>query len=125
LNIRLPLWVPAGFAALFVACIFIAPGDSPSPVWWRRSALAIVIFGGVVAIELSQYLSFNPVGSNFIFGVQGRYFVPFAAVAAFALSNTILNRPPVERFCKVAGAVFVVTAHLCTFFVLARAAGKI
>jgi uncharacterized membrane protein len=125
LNIRLPWWIPAGFAGALASCIFIAPRDPPSPVWWQRIALMGLIVGGVVAIELSQFLSFNPVRSDFIFGVQGRYFVPFAAVAAFALSNTLLSRPAFDRFCKLACAAFVVAAHLSTLFVLAAAAGKI
>jgi uncharacterized membrane protein len=125
LNIRLPAWIPVGFAAVFAACVFMAPRDPPSLLWWQRIALAVVILGGVVAIELSQYLSFNPVRSAFVLGVQGRYFTPFAAVAAFALSNSLLNRPSFELFCKLVCSLFVLSAHTCAFLILARAAGKV
>ena len=77
----------------------------------------------MVAIELSQYLSFNPVRSAFILGGQGRYFVPLAFLTAFAFSNPLLNRPQLEVAAKLACAALVVTAHLCTFRVLAQAAG--
>jgi uncharacterized membrane protein len=125
LNIRLPFWVFLGFAVALTANIFIGPRAPPSPFWWQRLALAVLILGGVVAIQLSQYLSFNPVGSRFILGVQGRYFVPFAFAAAFAFSNSLLSRAPFDLLCKLVCSLFVVSAHLCTFFVLARAAGKI
>jgi uncharacterized membrane protein len=125
LNIYLPTWIPIGFAAAFAACLFTGPRDPPSPLWWQRIGLAVVILGGVVAIELSQFLSINPVRSPFILSVYGRYFVPFAFVATFAFSNSLLNRRQFEPLAKIACSAFVVSAHLCTFFVLARVAGKI
>jgi len=125
LNISLPSWIFLGFAVAFVANMFISPRDSPSPVWWQRIALAVVIFAGIVAVQLSLYLCFNPVRSDFIFGVQGRYFIPFAFVAAFAFSNSALRRARFELLCKLACSLLVVSAHICTFFILARAAGKI
>jgi uncharacterized membrane protein len=97
----------------------------PSAVWWQRLALVVTILVGVVAIEFLQYLSFNPIGSAFIVGVQGRYFVPFALVAVFAVSNSLLRRESFMPLGKIACALFVLSAHVCVFFTLARAAGKI
>jgi uncharacterized membrane protein len=125
LNIRLPSWITLGFAVAFAVNIFSGPRDPPSPVRWQRIALTVVILGGVGAIQLSQYLSFNPVRSDYIVGVQGRYFVPFAFIAAFAFSNSLLCRAPFDLLCKLACSLFVLSAHLCAFFVLARASGKI
>jgi uncharacterized membrane protein len=125
LNIRLPAWVILGFTAALAASLFIGSRDPPSPVWWQRIVIALVVLGGVVAIELSQYLSFNPIRSAFVLGVQGRYFTPFVLAAAFGFSNSLLSRPPVELLCKIACSLFVLSAHICTFFVLARAGGKI
>ncbi|MEY2490967.1 MAG: hypothetical protein QOC70_2909, partial [Verrucomicrobiota bacterium] len=125
LNIRLPSWIIVGFAAALAVCIFSSPRASPSPRWWQRVALALVVLGGVVAIEFFLYLTFNPVGSAYIFGVQGRYFTPLALTAAFAFSNSLLSRPTFEFLCKIGCSLFVASAHLCAFFVLARAAGKI
>ena len=125
LNIRLPSWIIAGFAASFAVCLFLGPRDAPSPLWWQRVALAIVVLGGVLAIEFMLYLTFNPVRSAFILGVQGRYFVPLMLIAAFAFSNSLLSRAPFDFLCKLGCSLFVASAHICTFFVLARAAGKI
>lgn len=125
LNIRLPSWIIAGFAAALAVSLFLSPRDSPSPHWWQRVALAVAILSGAVAIEFMLYLTFNPVGSVFIVGVQGRYFVPLVFLAACALSNSLLSRPRFELVCTLACSLFVVSAHICAFFVLARAAGKI
>lgn len=125
LNIRLPSWIIAGFAAALAVSLFLSPRDSPSPLWWQRVALAVMVLSGAVAIEFMLYLTFNPVGSVFILGVQGRYFIPLTLLAAFAFSNSLLSRAPFDLLCKLACSLFVVSAHICAFFVLARAAGKI
>jgi len=125
LNIYLPSWICVGFAAVFAACLFTGPRAPPSPLWWQRIALALMVLGGIVAIELSVYLSFNPVRSPFVIGVQGRYFTPFAAVATYALSNSLLSRAPFDLLCKLVCSLFVLSAHICALFTVARAAGKI
>jgi uncharacterized membrane protein len=125
LNIRLPFWVVLGFAVALAACMCVGPRDQPSLVWWQRFALGLTILAGFVAIDFSQYLSFNPIRSAFIVGVQGRYFVPFALVAVFAASNSFLRRDSFVPLCKLACSLFVLSAHFCVFFTLARAAGKI
>lgn len=125
LNIRLPSWIIAGFAAALAVSLFLSPRDSPSPRWWQRVALAVAILSGALAIEFMLYLTFNPVGSVFILGVQGRYFIPLALLTAFAFSNSLLSRRPFDVLCKLACSLFVVSAHICAFFVLVRAAGKI
>lgn len=124
LNIRLPGWIPIGFALAFALSAFTGPRDSPSLSWWQRLALLPLILAGVIAIELSLYLSFNPVGSAFVLGVQGRYFVPFAFLAAFAVSTCVLNQKRLDMLRAIGCTLFVIGAHLCTYFVLARAAGR-
>jgi uncharacterized membrane protein len=125
LNISLPSWIPAGFLLALSAAVFFAPRAEPIPMWWQRLALMAVAFGGIVAIELMLYLTFNGVGSSWIFGVQGRYFAPLALVAVFAFSNSAVSRARFEFFFKLSCVAFLASAHLGAFFALARAAGKI
>jgi uncharacterized membrane protein len=125
LNIALPSWIIVGFAAALALGLFLSPRDAAFPLWWQRLALALAVLGGVIAIELMLYLVFNPVGSAFILGVQGRYFVPLAVLAAFAFSNSPFRQSSFDLLGKFACALFIASAHLCTYFVLARAAGRI
>jgi uncharacterized membrane protein len=125
LNISLPSWIPAGFALVLAIGIFMGPRDPPLPFWWQRVAIGLVAVGGIFAIQLMLYLTFNPVKSPFILGVQGRYFTPLAVLAAFAFSNSLLTRPPFERFYKLGVLFFAISAHCAALFAVARASGKI
>ena len=124
LNIRLPSWIPIGFAAALAAAIFTAPRDGPFPTWRQRLSLSLAVFGGVMAIQFMLYLTFNPIGSPFIVGVQGRYFTAIALLAAFAVSNPLLSRPSDELVGKVGFLLFIASAHSAAFVALAQAAGK-
>jgi uncharacterized membrane protein len=125
LNISLPSWIPIGFALALAIGIFMAPRDPPAPLWWQRVAVGMVAAGGVFAIQLMLYLTFNPVKSPFILGVQGRYFTPLAVLTAFAFSNSLLTRPSFERVYKLGALLFAISAHCGALFALARASGKI
>jgi uncharacterized membrane protein len=125
LNIYLPSWIPAGFALVLAIGIFTGPRDPPSPFWWQRVALGLVAAGGIFAVQLMLYLTFNPVKSPFILGVQGRYFTPLAVLAAFAFSNSLLTRPSFERVYKLGALLFAISAHCAALFAVGRASGKI
>jgi uncharacterized membrane protein len=125
LNIPLPSWISVGFALALAIGIFIGPRDPPTPLWWQRIALGFVALGGVLAIQFMLYLTFNPVRSPFIIGVQGRYFTPLAVLAAFAFSNSLLTRPAVESVYKLGCLLFGISANCAALFAVARASGKI
>jgi uncharacterized membrane protein len=125
LNIPLPSWIYVGFAAALAIGVFIGPRDPPSPLVWQRIALALVAAGAILAIQFMLYLTFNPVKSPFIFGVQGRYFVPPAVLAAFAFSNSLLTKPWSERIYKVGCLLFAICAHGGALFAVARASGNV
>jgi uncharacterized membrane protein len=125
LNIRLPLWIPIGFALIMTLAFFLGSRDPPGPLWWQRLTLAAMAFGAILGMQLILYLTFNGVKSPFILGVQGRYFTVPAVLAAFAFANSRLSRPTIENAFKLGALLFVLTAECGAFFALARAAGKI
>jgi uncharacterized membrane protein len=47
---------------------------------------------GVILIETGLYLIWTPVGQNYIEGVQGRYFIPYAPLFFLLLYNTSLEK---------------------------------
>lgn len=125
LNIALPSWIYIGFAVALALGIFVGPRGPPSPLLWQRIAIAVIALGGAVAIQFMLYLTFNPVKSPFILGVQGRYFTALAVLAAFAFSNSLLSRPSFERAFKLGCLLFAIGAHCGALFAVARASGKI
>ena len=125
LNISLPSWIPIGFALVLAIGIFMGPRDPPSPLWWQRLALGLVAAGGIFAVQLMLYLTFNHVKFPLILGVQGRYFTPLAVLAAFAFSNSLLTRPSFERVYKLGILLFAISAHCAALFAVAHASGKI
>lgn len=48
-----------------------------------------IILVGFISIFTLEYLTWNSVGSNFIEGIQGRYFIPFLPVLALLFYNNI------------------------------------
>ncbi|HSH37707.1 MAG TPA: DUF2142 domain-containing protein, partial [Chthoniobacterales bacterium] len=122
MNIWLPEWIPAGFVCVLGCALFFgAPGASqPRPA--QRCLLGLITMAGIVGVELMIYLTFNGVGSRFIRGVQGRYFIPVVALLVFALSNQLFAwsrlRLPILAGC----AAFTVAAHVGALIALSRAA---
>jgi hypothetical protein len=52
-----------------------------------RVALIVVFLAGYLATIVSLYATFTPVGSDQVFGVQGRYFIPLALLVFLALAS--------------------------------------
>ncbi|MFL6589035.1 MAG: DUF2142 domain-containing protein [Chthoniobacterales bacterium] len=125
LNIALPGWIYAGFAAALVTLTFLGTKSPPWPSWRQRTVLGAVVLLGIMAIDFMLYLTFNGVGSPFILGVQGRYFTALALVAGFACSNDRLNRPRWNTACLIGCTAFVAIGHCGAWVCLARASGKI
>jgi len=54
--------------------------------WQRQLAMAITA-AVLLLLSLSQYVTWTPLGAGFVDGLQGRYFLPVAPVAAILLYN--------------------------------------
>lgn len=106
LDVVLPGWL----YVLWAGALGSAVG---ADMFWRREpgpvaargggifALACIMFS-IFGIYLSQYLSWTPVGENFIGGIQGRYFLPLLPIL-------VLSLPRLPRVA-VMGAVLTVPA---------------
>ncbi len=81
LDTALPVWFcRLAWVVLGGAFLSVAAGAA-----WRPWAAAGMVVLGVVATFGAEYLAWTPVGKPVIDGVQGRYFLPFAAVLALAV----------------------------------------
>jgi Predicted membrane protein (DUF2142) len=52
---------------------------------WQRWLAAAAMGATLVLLSLSQYVTWTPLGAGFVDGLQGRYFLPLAPVAAILL----------------------------------------
>jgi uncharacterized membrane protein len=52
-----------------------------------RIILILVFMAGYLATIVSLYLTFTPVGSDQVFGVQGRYFIPLALLVLLGVAS--------------------------------------
>ena len=58
----------------------------------NKLIIASIFIIGVVFIETGLYLTWTPVGQNYILDVQGRYFIPYAPLFFLFLYNTFLEK---------------------------------
>jgi uncharacterized membrane protein len=63
---------------------------------WIALVAAITAIGYVFAVYFVCYLSFTPLDSDVVWGVQGRYFVPLLPLLAVVVA-CIGHRGPAER----------------------------
>jgi len=53
--------------------------------------IAFIFISGVILIETGLYLTWNPVGHEYIEDVQGRYFIPLAPLCFLLFYNTAIG----------------------------------
>lgn len=83
---------PAMNVMFFVLLLFVIFTDKPQSDGMveinkrqRRGVLALLL-SGILLVWASMYLSYTAVGSNVIYGVQGRYYIPLIPLAAVLLN---------------------------------------
>jgi uncharacterized membrane protein len=109
--------VPGATYIFFVLGLVLAlflVDDWPSIRRGERVSLFIVFLLACVMTVTSLYLSFSPVGSEIIRGVQGRYFIPIAPLLFLSIGGLTLARKwqvtalPVMAFAGVALLLYTV-----------------
>lgn len=91
LNLRLPGWLyPAWMLAAAAAVLADARDGRPTGTdqGWRNAGLAVAVaLLGLILVMLSEYLTWSPVGHDWIEGVQGRHLLPLLPVLGFAIPS--------------------------------------
>jgi uncharacterized membrane protein len=107
----LPSYYDAASLVLLVALASVTIGPT------RRSWLALLIWlAAVGAVLFAGYLSWTPPQAEWIEGVQGRYFLPLAAVLAMAIPawrtfGAVVRRPAVVALLGFAVITPVIIVH--------------
>ncbi|HEX7193215.1 MAG TPA: DUF2142 domain-containing protein [Thermoanaerobaculia bacterium] len=84
LNVPIPKFaIVTSVLLLLGVAIFAGVRVSPPQ---RLAALALAL-GSIAVVELSQYISWTPVGASEVQGVQGRYFIPIVPLFLIAISR--------------------------------------
>ena len=73
-DVVFPSWY-FGILNVMLAVAFLASASRQPVKLFGAGLIALALFGIVVAIYVSQYVAWSPIGSDTIEGVQGRYFV--------------------------------------------------
>ena len=83
LDTPLPRPLLIAYAALLLALLAFDTRRRVAVAAWQRTALAAAAAGNLLLISAVFYALFMPVGSSYIAGIQGRYFLPIAPIAAW------------------------------------------
>lgn len=113
--------MPSLFLILFSLALVLWMGDGRArdlrPVWRVWSLLICV--GIFLVIALSMYLAATPFGSRHIYGVQGRYLLPFLLPLLLCLLPPRRGAPPAWLIKVAAGAMLL--ANLAALGAIAQA----
>lgn len=83
--------VPTPYPMVVLVCISLLLSAIWAAPAFRKSAWLFLLFGSVssLAVIVLLYMTFNPVGSDIISGVQGRYFIPLLPFLLLGLAKLI------------------------------------
>jgi len=87
--------LPDGWIFMYVIALFgmasIDHNGNIKLTRMQRGISALLLLASLAAIITGLYLTITPVGARFIFGGQGRYFIPILPLLLFQLFGTIPN----------------------------------
>jgi len=86
LNVPLPIWFCISYAfILFINALLDSPKKQVS--WRQRLVVVVILVVSYCFLCSIVYLSTAKIGEKIIWGVQGRYFIPFAPLLLLLLNN--------------------------------------
>ncbi|HIT89722.1 MAG TPA: DUF2142 domain-containing protein [Candidatus Merdenecus merdavium] len=103
-------------SSLYLPCIYIVFLTLTDTVkdkkldWRYKGIMGVLIFGVICLIWTALYLSFTPVGANYILGVQGRYYLPLLPFMCIIFNTTKIENkisPNIYNHIVLAGAGFI------------------
>lgn len=111
-------WLHLGVAA----AVALVDGRDDIALDFRAKALIVLVCASTYAlINTMNYLGWNPVGATTVRFVQGRYYIPIAALPFLLLSNRRLaSSLPERRLTSLAACFSVVSALVAIRYLLQR-----
>lgn len=91
LNKPLPKWHINFYLLILIITAFLLSKNDIKIGLVNKLIIASIFIAGVILIETGLYLTWSPVGQNYIEGVQGRYFIPYAPLFFLLVYNTFLG----------------------------------
>ncbi|RUT27023.1 hypothetical protein C0V97_02025 [Asaia sp. W19] len=86
IDVVLPAWFYDLTALVLIAVLvsgWRAGLDARSLL--NSSFITLILAGSIFLIFLLEYITFTPVGADYVFGVQGRYFIPLLPFMVFLM----------------------------------------
>ncbi len=120
ITIRLPGIMYFMPIAAGLACLPLSNPEAPRICLLETAWQALLLCASSLLIIVALYLLWTPVGSGAIEGVQGRYFLPLAGLAAVTLSATIPPTSLNKSWLVLGVLLVVVTEALLTTIVVAN-----
>lgn len=116
LSLRLPLWLYTLWAmALAAAATLDRLRETPPPARFRNRDAAFLILAlaaSVIAIYMSQYLTWTRVGATTVVGPSGRYFLPLLPALILLCPSGIAARH--AGLLRSGGFLLIAAAALCS-----------
>jgi len=102
-----------------IVASIISHGDEKGsfPVWYRIGAILLYIGVGALCAT-TMYISFTPVGANYVAGCQGRYLIPVLFPTLYILTRipvktVVLSKVGEERFNSLVLMFFLIINVYC------------
>ena len=109
LNIRVPWFILIGFILLICICAIRRRDEAVYVKKGHRLFIALICCASVVLVLLSMLLSYTQQSSNYITGVQGRYYLPICSLFFLPIPpSTFMESKKQNLILKVMGLTLYV-----------------